>query len=113
MHISLTGLNQCSPEQDNHPLFVRQMISQQSQTGLELGRFSRNVHFGLKFWLSTSAGLALLFPLSAHFEVVRFQRQIYFMIALVATLQERADATLTRSVLRLAFAAIAGTLGEC
>ena len=74
-------------------------------------RWNRNFHFGIKFWLSTSGALALLFALSVHYSVVRDSRRFYLMIALVATLQERADATFTRGVLRAVFAAVAGTLG--
>ncbi|KAK9818671.1 hypothetical protein WJX74_002507 [Apatococcus lobatus] len=73
--------------------------------------WNRHFHFGVKFWLSLSGALALILPLSSHFAVVANQRRFYLMIALTATLQERADATITRSILRAAFAGISGTLG--
>lgn len=53
----------------------------------------------------------MLIVTASHYSFVRENRTYFVAVALITTLQERADAALTRGVLRLSMALIAATLG--
>ncbi|KAK9864926.1 hypothetical protein WJX84_009578 [Apatococcus fuscideae] len=74
-------------------------------------RHNRDFHFGVKFYMATAGTMAVLLPLTVHYSYIRQQSQFYLFVAVPASLMERADATLTRGVLRLTMTAAAGALG--
>ncbi|KAK9818676.1 hypothetical protein WJX74_004919 [Apatococcus lobatus] len=78
---------------------------------LDTLRQNRYFHFGFKFWFHVSWVFVVLIVTAAHYNFVRVNRTFFVGVALITTLQERADAALTRGVLRLTMSLIAATLG--
>ena len=80
---------------------------------LAASRSNRYCHFGIKWFLVVAGASACGLALSAHIATIKNNRQYFLLVALIASYQERADATFARVVARVLASAIAATLGEC
>lgn len=97
----------CPTARDHHTVYETIL-----QATICLCRHNRSFRFGIKFFLATAGAMAVIFPLSAHNQTVAANRQYFLLVALIASYQERADASIVRAVSRVTMSAIAASLGE-
>ena len=74
-------------------------------------RHNRYCHYGLKWFLAVAGAATCTLALSAHSATIKNNRQYFLLIALIASYQERADATFVRAASRAVVSVIAASIG--